>query len=527
LLSPVLASASDLTPPGTTEAIDLEPYRVSFCLSCDPSSRIDEAGRLELLREWQILARRFVGASWILSIAPASSPLANVDLETVEPAAFSKIAPCDKVWIVRIARDRAGSDLDLAGREYDVVTRQLGPLQRRPIMPAVDMPRALFLFTRDLFNPTARITGQEGGKALLIVRGASIVPASPHGQVATPGTVFLPLRLVALANGTVRVLRIPFTYLQVEQVEGHVARCAINSALMDPLTRRVQNPNTLAGLGVKPAAAPSRLRFVTKPDGAPAAGYTLSARRVPQGLPRELGATDRSGRIVLQPGFADGLVILRLLAGNVEPLVELPFMPGESSLERVIAIDPLRETVALEAQIDSLRDEVVDLVAMRARLEARMKARADGEDWDAVADAIKEYARLTPRDEVAQRLAKLKENAARQQADTKKTILTRTAQAQIADLQSTIDRYLDDDAFKAYSEALNQGRSKANANAKAGPKSAPAARAPVTAAAGSAHNPTRGAGSEAPAPQAPPSPAAPGQAEPKQPAAPNAPSTPF
>ena len=40
--------------------------------------------------------------------------------------------------------------------------------------------------------------------------------------------------------------------------------------------------------------------------------------------------TDRSGRIVLHPGFANGLVILRLLAGNVEPMVELPIMPGES-----------------------------------------------------------------------------------------------------------------------------------------------------------------------------------------------------
>ena len=69
---------------------------------------------------------------------------------------------------------------------------------------------------------------------------------------------------------------------------------------------------------------------MTKPDQAPAAGYTLTARLVPDGQPRELGMTDRAGRIVLKPGFASGLVILRLLAGNVEPIVELPIMPGES-----------------------------------------------------------------------------------------------------------------------------------------------------------------------------------------------------
>ena len=60
--------------------------------------------------------------------------------------------------------------------------------------------------------------------------------------------------------------------------------------------------------------------------------------------------------------------------------------------------------MALESQIDSLRDEVVDLVALRARLEARMKARLEGEDWNGLDATLKEFATLTPRDEFAQRL---------------------------------------------------------------------------------------------------------------------------
>ena len=100
--------------------------------------------------------------------------------------------------------------------------------------------------------------------------------------------------------------------------------------MRDPLSKRMTRPNSLAALGLKPGNTPLRLRFVTKPDQLPAAGYTLTARTVPDGQPRDLGMTDRAGRIVLQPGFADGLVILRLLAGTVEPMVELPIMPGES-----------------------------------------------------------------------------------------------------------------------------------------------------------------------------------------------------
>jgi hypothetical protein len=534
LLLPVLASGQESTAPPATEEISHQAYRISLHLSADPAARLDEAGRSDLLRNWQILARRFVGAPWVISIAPAASALSNLDLETIAPEAFSSLTSFDKVWVVRIACDQTGSRLVLTGREYDVVTRWLGPPQQREVTAVADLPRALLQFTRDLFNPTAKIIGQEAGKALLTVRGASIAPASPLGQVAGKGTVFLPLRLASLPSGGVRITRIPFTYLQVEENEGPVARCAIVSALADPLTRRVANPNTLAGMGMKPGAVPTRLRFVTKLDRAPAAGYTLTARIVPQGQPREMGATDRAGRIVLEPGFADGLVILRLVAGYVEPLVELPLMPGESALEREIPIETLPDTVALEARFDSLRDEVIDLVALRARLEARMKARADGEDWTGLAESLKEYSELTLRDQLAQRLTKLKDNAATLQAETKKPVLTRTALAQISDLQSMIDRYLDDDVFKAYADALEQSKSKAavlakaRAAAKRAPAPAPASGGATTIAgqppkdaspaAGSAQPPASGV-TNAPVPQAP--------AKPQPKPAPSAPTVPF
>jgi hypothetical protein len=308
------------------------------------------------------------------------------------------------------------------------------------------------------------------------------------------------LRLVSLGEGKVQILRIPFTYLQVNSVEGPVARCVIISPMRDPLSNRMRRPNSLAALGLKPGNSPVKLRFVTKPDLIPAAGYTLTARRVPDGQPRELGTTDRGGRIVLEPGFADGLVILRLLAGDVEPMVELPIMPGESRPdEQPIPFDPKPETVALESRVDSLRDEVVDLVAMRARLESRMKARLDGEDWNGLDSTLKEFAKLTPRDAFAERLGKLKDDAAHQQAELKKPILTKTAQAQVSDLQAMIDRYLDDETYKAYTDALERARADQGAKEKASAK-----KAAVTAAQKAAA-PAKTAGAKnAPAEASPP-----------------------
>jgi hypothetical protein len=156
----------------------------------------------------------------------------------------------------------------------------------------------------------------------------------------------------------------------------------------------------------------------------------------------------------------------------VEPIREFPIMPGESADERLIPVDPKPLTVALESQLDSLRDQVVDLVALRARLEARMKARLEGEDWKGLEDALNEFSRLTPRDKFAQQLTQLKDDAAHQQAELKTAVLTKTAQAQITELQSMIDRYMEDDAFRAYSEALSKFRSETAAKTKAEAKKA-------------------------------------------------------
>ncbi len=174
--------------------------------------------------------------------------------------------------------------------------------------------------------------------------------------------------------------------------------------------------------------------------------------------------------------------------------------------------------MALETQVDSLRDEVIDLVAMRARLESRMKARLEGEDWSGLEESVKEFSKLPPRDEFAQKLTKLKEEATQRQAETKKPILTRTAQAEINDLQSLIDRYLEDDTFKAYSDALEQAQAPGaaktkGATAKAGKAKSAAAPsragpAPAASASPKGGSPAAPGGPAAvpPAPPAPPQP---------------------
>jgi hypothetical protein len=172
--------------------------------------------------------------------------------------------------------------------------------------------------------------------------------------------------------------------------------------------------------------------------------------------------------------------------------------------------------VALEAQVDSLRDEVLDLVAVRARLEARMKARLEGNDWAGLDETIQEASKLPPKDEFAKRLAALKDQAAREQAESKKAVLTRTAQTQINDLQAVIDRYLDDETLTAYRDALARGRADLAAKEKARALAEAQAQARARRIAAP---PSVQAQAAQPAPQAP--------AQPQPKPAPAAPPVPF
>lgn len=460
------------------EPIDRLAYRIRVVFAVEPGARIDARRRSQLLSDWGTLARRFVGAPWEVEIGGEGDASAlGARLEALGPDDLAAVsAGVEKVWVVRAGAE--GPDLAFSGREFDVSLGRLGPLMVRTAPVLRDAPRVLFQLTLDLFSPSAEIGETFGKEVTLAVRGASVVPASPVGRVVAEGQVFQPLRLVPRKDGPKVVRVIPDTFLRVESAAGPATRCSFVSLYANPFTKMVVQKTTLAAIGVKAVPGPTRLRFLTLPDRAPAAGYVLTARSFPDGPPRTVGTTDRAGRVTLEPRVGDGLLVVRLLAGGSEPMIELPVMPGLYPDEHTVRpFDPKPLAVTLETRLDSLRDSVVDLVAVRARLEARVKARFNGEDWDGAKDALAEFGKLPPRETFADALARLKDEAARQQARTRQPVLTKTAQAQIAELQALIDRYLDDEVVKGFTESLE--KLKADPSAKPKPKPRPAAAAPA------------------------------------------------
>jgi hypothetical protein len=437
------------------------PYSIRVWLSIDPSARIGPASAEALVGDWLVLAERFVGAPWRIDVQEGEGPLQGWTPDQLRPPMVAPLVEgVDKGWFLQVEPARSGGGFSLSGREYDATTRQLGPLYRQPAPYPLDAPRSLFELTRRVFAPIAEIERTDGG-AELLVQGGGLPTADPDNRVVERGLVFRPYWIFLGPNESVQEIRpIPFTYLHVDRIDGPIARCEVVSGLRQPLPRQVGGRYRLVALGIRPADVPTRFRFLSgvEDQRKPVAGYVLTARGLRDRTAFEVGTTDRDGRITLPPKFSDSLVMLRLLAAGVEPLREFPVLPGETPDEREVPVEPRPQAVALEFRLKAIQDEIVDLIARRGVLEARLDARAEGQAWGEVKRLLEEYEQLTPRQHFEERVARLAEDAQREQAELGIPILTRTAQAELAETRALIERYLDSEAYDAFVDAYRRSQ---------------------------------------------------------------------
>ncbi len=458
------ASTTDKAKPAPQLPYSIRPYRIRVWFDFAPDTRLDSLARSRLIEHWLALVSRFIGPPWELDVAADSGPLAERTFDAITPKMIADMAPgYDKAFIIVVAR--RGSGLGFRGREYDATTFRLSTPKDKNAPFIADAPRALFDLSLAVFEPSAEIGESSQGGVMITVQGGELPVASPIGDFVQTGAVFRPIRIYLKPDKSVlQVLDIPYSYLMVESIDKAKARCMIVSSQSDPLTKRSAKKTKLVALGVKPTSNPVKLRFLTRPDRKPAAGYVLTATPVPKGKTRPVGLTDRQGRVEFNPIPGQGLIKIDLMAGDSEPLIEFPVMPGETHDGRPILVDPKSLTVALETEINALRDDIIDQIIVRRRIEKFLKAREAGNQWDEIERLLEEFKRLPPKTSFAERVSKMKDDAKKRQAESKKpiAILTKNAQSLFADTEAMIEGYLIDDTFAAYTEALEQRKAPAN-----------------------------------------------------------------
>ena len=258
------------------------------------------------------------------------------------------------------------------------------------------------------------------------------------------------------------VPRVPWTYLVVETVERRWVTARIVSALRTPLGTIGRRRMETIAVRVRPALKTTRVQIVLQGQpGQPLAGCDVAAAAKvfaedePASAPQRL-MTDRDGRLTLARHDQSPLVWLSIKSGEAL-LARVPFCPGiESEAVLELPDDSLR--LKVEGDLSLLDARLIDTVARRATLLARMRLLAREGDWDAVAARRNELEKLPDTAAFDAQLAAIRIPALEQA----RAAGNRVAEARIRKLcgqtSDLIRRYLDKDKLRVVLEEIEELR---------------------------------------------------------------------
>jgi hypothetical protein len=354
---------------------EVAPYRVRVLFAAEaPGDAELEARLARYLHERAGAALR---PAWDLGLVRADDArdraacfdLREISWEDLGPENRSR----DKILWLGVRREPAG--FELGCREFDVHTRRWGPVLRREAAQRASLGEACFRMLTSAFSPLARFESADDGQARLVMRGGALPRPVGPDLVTAPGDVYLPLlrrtgRGGELVEGGIAPL--PWTYLIAAKPDGSAWLAEVVSALPQPLAGRRRGTIEPVAIALRSQADRAHVRFFARSNREQGlAGYEVLRVVDPKQSPEPIGRTGRDGVIdVPLDGQPTATLLLR---SDGQVLAKLVVAAGAASvLEAPIADDRIR--LAAQAEVQAAREEVVDVVARRAILIARVEA---------------------------------------------------------------------------------------------------------------------------------------------------------
>jgi hypothetical protein len=526
------ASAQDAPLP-----LELQPYRVRLQIGFEDTPQFSAEFRAAVLENVRDRLTRYVGAFWQWEVNEEKGEfftglpaLKRLRVESLPRGLISD--DVQKVYLLQV--QNAGAGASVAGREWDLLTRQLSALAVNSVYDRREIAETVLAILRDLFRPIAAIEPSKSGPIKLRARGGEFPSPDESWRPLSTGRIFEAFYCFLDKDRAVeRVQQVPFTYLSAtEAIDRGTAAASATSGLRAPLVarRRIQP----VALGTGRRGPETRLTLITRPPARkPLAGVEVEIADAPT-PPEELTddrrkaaalkdaarfprlVADRNGLVVVSSSAAPaGQPVWLYVRSGQALLARVPFLPGVQATETLeLPDDTLR--LETEGRVALLQAELVDAVARRAVLLAQAKGRAKNQDWDGVAEAFSQIdgIRKAPSftvDVNAIRIPALKLARARRD---------RTTAARIEKLcdetLELVNNYLDEEKVKELRDELAEMHqlAKDEAGAEARAKAAAEARSEPEKKMAGGKKKTKKKAASKPAPAATPgaAPAAPAQA---------------
>ena len=363
-------------------AWEYSPYQVRVWIALDQTPQLP-AELLPPIAEF--LTRRsesVQGAIWQVEAqaAPAairSELLHNLDSLTADrlAAADKNVLNGDKVYAVAIRVAPHG--LDVALREVDSRSRQLGPVARASAASAEWLPTVLWDLIAAEFTPLARIERVTDDQVTARLRAGGLVVDPASAALVEPGMVLRPIIRRNDRSGQPAkvggINAVPWTLMRVEQRADSLLECKVFSGYRGAIPSRGGARTDRLALLVRPRYERTSLILESRSASKKRlAGYEVATKLPEETDPVPLGATDSFGALDL-PRTDGGLQMLYVKNGR-QLLARLPIVPGQAE-ELIASLADDEGRLQAEGFVMALQSRAIDLVARRQIIAARFRAR--------------------------------------------------------------------------------------------------------------------------------------------------------
>lgn len=366
---------------------EYDPYKIRVLVAIDSQAVFSSQNAEGLLQSIETRAYVAGGATWRLTaeLAPAdmrSHILIAPELITAEQVneSLTNAFESDKIMLLGIRF--LDGQYHVLCRELDCRTRTFGQMVRqacgqRALVAGVAEDVVIATFT-----PIVRVEDSRGRDASVRVRAGGLVHDEFCPSRIQVGDI---LRSVIRRNdrtGEPRpggIQEVDWTYLIVREAKGFMLQCEVLSAMRNPLAGRHSARVERIGLLVRPTGGATMIQLVSRSDTPkPLEGYEIFAKKpLPKNseeknLAVRLGLTDWQGRVPVPP---DELPLRLVYVKNGSHLIaRLPVVVGYKPelLMELISDDKRLEA---EAFVKGMESTVMDLVARREILSARIQRR--------------------------------------------------------------------------------------------------------------------------------------------------------
>ena len=401
---------------------EYSPYHVRVWLAAAADPELSPVLLARIRRTVLTETRLAAGATWHVDIEMAPEPIADSIVTSPELLTVDQIGKArentfsnDKILLLGVQM-RAG-DYAASCRELDSATRTLGKIVRRRAAQVELLPYQAAGAVVDAFSALVRIEQSRGKGGTVRVRAGGLVRHNDCPSLVAASAVLRPIIRRNDRDGNPRpggIQVLDWTYLVVRgpvaedrppqdaqkkpttdtkppakkkttkiSQAGHapdfLLDCEVYSAMRNPLAGRRSIRTQRLALAVRPRGDVTHLRLLSRAtDPRPLEGYEIFAKKpVPKdpkipNKPIRIGMTDWRGLIDVTAD-PNRLRIVYVKNGN-HLIARLPIVPGYEDQQSIqLPSDDMR--LETEAFVKGIESMVMDLVARRAILAARIRRR--------------------------------------------------------------------------------------------------------------------------------------------------------